>query len=219
MTDNNNPLLADWKTPFGIPPFEDVRIEHYRPAFEAALKTHRAEIDAIADNPAEPDFDNVIAALERSGESLRKVASVFFNLCGSNTNDAMQEIQREVAPVLTRHSNETLFNRKLFARINTLVESQANLGLTGEQARVLERYHTMFVRAGARLDGDARERMDEITQRLSVLGTRFGQNILADEKAFELQLNGETDLAGLPVVRDRIQRNEMRYTPSVSGLR
>ena len=198
MTDNNNPLLADWKTPFGIPPFEDIRIEHYRPAFEAALKTHREEIDAIADNPAEPDFDNVIAALERSGESLRKVASVFFNLCGSNTNDAMQEIQREIAPVLTRHSNETLFNRKLFARINTLVESQANPGLTREQARVLERYHTMFVRAGANLDGDARERMDEITQRLSVLGTRFGQNILADEKAFELRLDGEADLAGLP---------------------
>ena len=124
MTDNDNPLLADWTTPFGIPPFEDIRIEHYRPAFEAALTTHRAEIDAIADNPVQPDFDNVIAALERSGNALQKVASVFFNLCGSNTNDAMQEIQREIAPVLTRHGNETLFNRKLFARINTLVESQ-----------------------------------------------------------------------------------------------
>ncbi len=198
MTETDNPLLADWTTPFGIPPFEDVRIEHYRPAFEAALKAHRAEIDAIAGNPAEPEFDNVIVAMERSGKPLQKVASVFFNLCGSNTNDDMQEIQREIAPVLARHGNETLFNRKLFARINKLVDRQARLGLTDEQTRVLERYHTMFVRAGALLEGEARERMDEITQRLAVLGTTFGQNILADEKAFELRLDGETDLAGLP---------------------
>ena len=198
MTETDNPLLADWHTPFGVPPFQEIKTDHYRPAFNVALETHRAEIDAIAADPAEPDFDNVIGALERSGQLLHRVASVFFNLCGSHTNDTMQEIQREMAPVLARHGNETLFNRKLFARIISLVDRQSELGLNDEQARVLERYHTMFRRAGALLDGKARERMDEITQRLAFLGTTFGQNILADEKSFELRLGGERALAGLP---------------------
>ena len=198
MTETDNPLLAEWTSPFGIPPFEDIRIEHYRPAFDAALKAHRAEIDAIADNPAEPDFDNVIGAMERSGKALQKVASVFFNLCGSDTNDEMQAIQREIAPVLARHRNETLFNRNLFDRLTRLVDRQASLELNDEEGRVLERYHTMFRRAGALLEGKDRERMGEVTQRLAVLGTAFGQNILADEKAFELRLDTAKDLAGLP---------------------
>ncbi|HSM39518.1 MAG TPA: M3 family metallopeptidase, partial [Afifellaceae bacterium] len=144
------------------------------------------------------DFDNTIGAMEQTGRRLRRVAAVFFNLCGSHTNDEMQTIQREMAPVLAKHNNEVLFNRNLFARVAVLYELRAELRLDAEQARVLERYHTMFVRAGALLDGQARERMDEITQRLAVLGTRFGQNILADEKAYELVLDGEDDLAGLP---------------------
>ncbi len=193
-----NPLLENWATPFAIPPFESIQIEHYRPAFDTALASHRTEVDAIAGNDAEPDFDNVIGALERCGEDLHRVAMVFFNLCGSHTNDAMQEIQRDIAPVLARHSNETLFNRDLYSRIRNLTERRAELGLSAEQARVLERYHTMFNRAGALLEGAERERMGEITQRLAVLGTQFGQNILADEKAYELVLESESDLAGLP---------------------
>jgi peptidyl-dipeptidase Dcp len=198
MTQNDNPLLDKWTTPFRIPPFETIRIEHYRPAFERALESHDAEVDAIVGNRAEPDFDNVIGAMERAGDLIHQVAAVFFNLCGSNTNDAMQEIQREMAPVLARHNTKVLFNRDLFARINSIVDRRAELGLTDEQDRVLERYHTMFVRAGALLDGDERTRMGEITQRLAVLGTQFGQNILGDEKAYELVLEGQDDLAGLP---------------------
>ena len=198
MTQNDNPLLSEWTTPFGIPPFEAIRIEHYRPAFDAALDEHSREIEAIAENPAPPDFDTTLGAMEQTGRRLRRVAAVFFNLCGSHTNDEMQTIQREMAPVLAKHNNEVLFNRNLFARVAVLYELRAELRLDAEQARVLERYHTMFVRAGALLDGQARERMGEITQRLAVLGTRFGQNILADEKAYELVLDGEDDLAGLP---------------------
>jgi peptidyl-dipeptidase Dcp len=198
MTQTDNPLLSDWTTPFKIPPFGDVGIGHYRPAFDVALEDHRKEIAAIADNPAEPDFDNTVGALERSGDLIQKVAAVFFNLCGSNTNDAMQEIQRDMAPVLAKHNNEVLFNEALFARISSLFERRGGLGLDAEEARVLERYHTMFVRAGALLDGAERERMGEITERLAVLGTRFGQNILADEKAYQLVLDSEDDLAGLP---------------------
>jgi peptidyl-dipeptidase Dcp len=198
MTQTDNPLLAEWTTPFGIPPFDAIRIEHYRPAFEAALEKHDEEIGVIAGNPAEPDFDNVIGAMEQSGRLLRRVAAVFFNLCGSDTNDAMQEIQREMAPVLAKHNNAVLFNRDLFARIADLHERSAGLGLNAEQMRVLERYHTMFVRAGALLEGAERERMAAIMERLAVLGTWFSQNILADEKAYELVLDGEGDLAGLP---------------------
>ncbi|HMB47928.1 MAG TPA: M3 family metallopeptidase, partial [Afifellaceae bacterium] len=198
MSEYDNPLLGEWKTPFAVPPFDAIETGHYRPAFDSALESHRTEVASIGAEPAEPDFDNVIGALERSGDVLERVASVFFNLCGSHTSEAMQAIQREIAPVLARHSTEILFNRDLFARISSLVERQAELGLDAEQARVLERYHTMFVRAGALLEGGDRERMGEITQRLAVLGTQFGQNILADEKAFELVLDGEGDLAGLP---------------------
>ena len=125
MTQNDNPLLSEWTTPFGIPPFEAIRIEHYRPAFDAALDEHSRQIEVIAENPAEPDFDNTIGAMEQTGRLLRRVAAVFFNLCGSHTNDEMQTIQREMAPVLAKHNNEVLFNRNLFARVADLYERRA----------------------------------------------------------------------------------------------
>ena len=161
-----NPLLTDWTTPFGIPPFAEIRAEHFRPAFEAALAEDRAEVDAIADNDAPPTFANTIEALELSGQTLSRVAAVFFNLAGANTNEDLQEVERWVAPVLSRHSSETTMNARLFARIDDLYQRRDRLGLDPEALRVLELTHEGFVRAGASLTGDERGRMAEVMQRL-----------------------------------------------------
>ena len=198
-----NPLLADWTARHETPPFGEITPEDFPPAFEAALKEHDRELDAIAGDPAEPTFENTIAALENSGRLLQRVGAVFFNLAGSDTNDALQAIERDIAPVLSRHRSAIFLNDGLFRRIDDLFARADTLDLTAEQARVLERYHTGFVRNGAALGADAKKRVSEIGERLASLGIRFGQNLLADEKAYTLVLDGEADLAGLPdMVRD-----------------
>jgi peptidyl-dipeptidase Dcp len=192
-----NPLLAEWTGAFGLPPFAEVRTEHFRPAFDRALAAHRGEIDAIAGNPAPPTFDNTIVALEASGRDLDRVASLFFVKAGADTGEALEAVEREVAPLLARHSNALYLDAKLYARIGALYRRHASLGLNPEQARLLDRYHTRFVRAGAALEKPAQDRLAAINERLASLGTQFGQNVLADEKAFALVLE-EGDLAGLP---------------------
>ncbi|WP_340108412.1 M3 family metallopeptidase [Pikeienuella sp. HZG-20] len=194
----NNPLLGAWSTPFEIPPFDAIRPEHFRPAFEVALAEDRADIDAIANDPAPPTFANTIAALERSGRTLTRVASVFFNLVGVAGDEAMQETERWVAPVLSRHRAETVMNEKLFARIEALMARRADLGLDPEADRVLELTSAGFIRAGAQLRGPARARMTEIMSRLAVLGAQFSQNVLKDENDWTLRLDGADALAGLP---------------------
>ncbi|HWT29578.1 MAG TPA: M3 family metallopeptidase, partial [Propylenella sp.] len=193
-----NPLLQEWNTPFEAPPFADILPEHFRPAFDVALAEQRAEIDAIVADAATPDFDNTIAALERSGRRLSRVASVFFNLAGSHTNDALQAIEREMAPRLAQHRNAIYLNEALFRRVDNLAQRRDALPLSPEQARVLERYHTIFTRQGAGLEQERKRRLAEISERLAVLGTKFSQNVLADEKAYGLVLESEADLAGLP---------------------
>jgi peptidyl-dipeptidase Dcp len=192
-----NPLLAAWTGPFDSPPLGAIRPEHFAPAFDAALGRHRAEIDAIAADTAEPNFDNTVAALERSGRLLSRVSSVFYVLAGAHTSEAIQAIERDMAPTLSRHWNEIHLNDRLFARVDAVHQRAASLGLTPEQARVLERYHAMFRRAGAGLDAAAKQRLKEIGERLASLGTAFGQNVLADEQSYVMPL-GEGDLAGLP---------------------
>ncbi len=194
---SDNPLLADWTAEFGLPPFAAVRPDQFRPAFAAVLAAHRAEIDAIAADPAAPSFDNTIVALERSGRAFERVSNLFFVLAGADTNDAIEAVEREISPLLARHSSATYLNRALFARIADLYERRDALRLNPEQARLLERYHTRFVRAGAALAKPAQERLAAINERLASLGTRFGQNVLADEKSYALLLD-EADLAGLP---------------------
>ena len=194
----SNPLLQDWNTPFGIPPFDAIEPEHYRPAFDQAIGEHEAEIATIAESESEPDFENTIIALERSGKALRNVLYVFFNLTGTDTNETLQEIEREVSPVLARHHSAMFLNEQLFRRVDKIFSAKDSLDLDPEQARVLERYHTAFVRSGARLDQAAKTRMTEITERLATLGTSFAQNVLADEAGFTLVLENEDDLAGLP---------------------
>jgi peptidyl-dipeptidase Dcp len=194
----NNPLLSEWATAFGVPPFASITPEHFRPAFDRALDVHMGEIDAIAADRTEPTFDNTIAALERSGKPLARVAAVFYALAGAHTNDALLAIEREIAPRLAAHWDRIYMNGALYRRIEALHGRRDSLGLTGEQARVLTRYRIMFRRAGAGLDRTARARLAEIGERLAALGTTFSQNVLADEQSYALVLDGDDDLAGLP---------------------
>ena len=193
-----NPLLAPWRTPFKAPPFKAIEPRDYKPAFDLALKTHKAEIAEIAGRKAKPTFQNTVVALEKSGALLSKVADVFFNLTSADTNEALQAIERQMAPRLAKHQSAILLNRKLFLRIADLYEHRAGLDLDAEARRILERTYKSFVRAGARLDAKARKRISEINTELATLGTAFNQNVLADEQAWHMLLDGERDLAGLP---------------------
>jgi peptidyl-dipeptidase Dcp len=193
----DNQLLAEWTGPFGLPSFAAVKPDHFRPAFDRALGRHRAEIDAIAGSDAPPSFDNTITALEKSGRDLDRVSNLFFVLAGADTGDAIEAVEREMSPLLARHSNALYLNRALYARIADLYRKRETLGLSPEQARVLDRYHTRFVRAGAALEKAAQDRLAAINERLASLGTQFGQNVLADEKSYSLVLE-EGDLVGLP---------------------
>jgi peptidyl-dipeptidase Dcp len=192
-----NPLLEPWTGPFEAPPFDRFEPRQFRPAFDAALKEARTEIDAVAADPAAPTFANTIEALERSGRSLDKVASVFFNLAGAHTNDELQAIEREIAPVLARHRSETYLNEALFKRIDALNADATKLGLSAEQARVLDRYHLDFTRAGAGAPPEVKARLAAIAERLATLAAQFGQNVLKDEKDWLLLLDAP-DLDGLP---------------------
>ena len=191
-------LLQDWETPFEMPPFAAIRDEDFVPAFQEAMRLHLAEVEAIANNLEAPTFSNTIEAMERAGRGLQKVSTVFFNLASSDTNDERQKIEREISPMLSKHGMAIQTNPKLFARIKALHETADTLGLTAEQRRLLERYHKRFVRAGALLDEAGKARMTEIGARLSELHTAFSQNVLAAEKAFQLVLEGEEGLKGLP---------------------
>ncbi|MBY6242030.1 M3 family metallopeptidase [Methylosinus sp. Sm6] len=191
-----NPLLDARFAPFGLPAFAAIDSAHFRPAFEAAMAENRAEIERIAGDPREPDFDNTIAALERSGHALRDVGAVFWNLAATDSTPQLQAVEREMSGALARHETEILLNAALFARVDALHAKRAALGLDAEQARVLELTHTRFARAGARLDDSARARMTQISERLANLTTRFAQNVLADEAAYVLLLE-DADLDGL----------------------
>ena len=198
MPASNNPLLASWTGPFEAPPFADVRPEHFRPAFDTALAENKAEIAAISDDATVPNFANTIEAMERAGAALDRVCSVFFNLTGTDTTEELEAIEMAIAPVLSRHSSAIYLDPKLFARVDDLWQRRGSLGLTLEQARVLERYHIRFTRAGGALAPEAKTRLAAINERLATLGTQFGQNLLADEKGWELVLKRPDDLAGLP---------------------
>jgi peptidyl-dipeptidase Dcp len=197
QTETQNPLLSEWAGALELPPFGAVKPDHFRPAFDRALADHRAEIDSIAENPAPANFENTIAALERSGRVLERVASVFFVLAGADTSDEIETIERDISPLLARHNNALYLNRALYSRIADLYDRRDSFSLDAEQARVLERYHARFVRSGAALEKQAQDRLAAINERLATLGTQFGQNVLSDEKSFVMVLE-ESGLAGLP---------------------
>ncbi|WP_284163488.1 M3 family metallopeptidase [Frigidibacter sp. SD6-1] len=193
----DNPLVTAFEGPFGIAPFEAIEDGHFAPAFEAALAAARARVAEIAADPAEPSFANVIEALELSEGLLEQVGGVFWNLAGADTNPARQDLERALAPTLAAYSTEVTMNERLWSRISTLWEAREALGLSPEQMRVLTLYHRRFRRAGAALEGADRKRMAEVMERLSVLSTRFSQNVLADERDWTMELQ-PGDLAGLP---------------------
>ena len=222
----SNPFLETWSTPFGAPPFGEIETGHFKPAYLEALSRHRAEVDAIAHTDLAPTFENTIAALERSGQLLRRVEMVFGQLASAATNEELQAVEREIVPLVARHWNAIFLDPELFARIDALYAKRESLGLDPEALRVLERYHLDFVRAGARLDPAQRERFAAIVEELASLGTQFGQNVLADEDEIVIAL-GEAEVAGLPdfaraaaaeTVRDRKLNAPYAVTPSRSSV-
>ncbi len=196
--DPQNPLLADWSTPFGLPPFDRIKPEHFRPAFEAAMKEHSDEVDAIAKNSSIPNYKNTVDALERAGQKLTLISSVFWNLVSTDSTEEFRVIEREISPVLARHYAAISLNARLFARLAALYDQRAVLDMTEEQARLLELTYKGFVRTGALLEGAERARYAQIVEDLAGLEAQFAQNLLADESDFVMELD-EADLAGLPV--------------------
>lgn len=198
MSDAASVLLQEWDTPFGLPPFSKVTPDAYTPAFERAFAAAEANLEAIAQNPEAPTFTNTIDALEMAEDQLEQVGSVFFNLSSADTNETLQQVEREVSPKLAAYNNRKYLNPKLFARIKALKDEEASLGLTAEQSRVLDRYYARFQRAGAGLDEAGKQRVSQINERLATLGTQFAQNVLADEASYKLVLKDQKDLEGLP---------------------
>ncbi|MCU0898904.1 MAG: M3 family metallopeptidase [Cypionkella sp.] len=190
-------FAQDWTTPFGLPPFDQIRDEDFGPAFDSALAEARANIAAIADSAEPPTFANVIEALELAEGALDRVAGVFYNLSGADSNDAREALMRDLAPKMSAFSSEVSNNKALFAKIEALWQQRETLGLSDEQLRVLTLYRQMFVRSGALLEGAEAERLTAVKSRLAVLGTQFSQNLLADERAWSMPL-AESDLEGLP---------------------
>ncbi len=195
---NTNPLLETWNTPYGLPPFDRIEAGHFAPAFETAMAAHKAEIEAIAANPAPATFENTVAALDRAGEPLNKVSGVFHNLASSETSDALQAVERELMPKLAAHQSWVGLHAGVFARVEELFKKRESLGLNAEQLRLLERVRLDFVLSGALLTGKDRERYAAINEELASLFTTFSQSVLADEGDFALKLATPEDRAGLP---------------------
>ena len=193
-----NPLLQDWDTPYGLPPFEQLRPEHFAPALGEAMQRNRSELDAIAAQAAPPSFDNTVAAFDRCARLLARIESVFYNLTASHTSPELQAAQRELAAPLAAHYSAVFMHAGLFARVDALFAQRTSLGLAPEQLRLLERTHLDFVRAGAKLAPEAQARYAQVMERLAELTTQFGQNVLHDEASYQLVLQTEADLAGLP---------------------
>ena len=193
----DNPFLTEWNTPYGVPPFDQIKTEHYLPAFEEAMRQQKAEIDSIVNNTEVPTFENTIEALEYSGALLDKVSAVFFNLSECENNEAMEEIAEKISGPLSKHSDDINLNADLFARIKTVYEQKDSLGLNGEQMRLLEETYKGFVRGGANVPAEKQARFREINEQLSLLSLRFGNNVLGATNQYKLVVDDKTKLAGL----------------------
>ena len=192
-----NPFFTEWTTPFGVPPFDRIKVEHYRPAYQEAIARKRREVEAIALQRSAPTFENTLVALDTAGQMLDKVEAVFSNLNSADTNDEMQAIDKEVTPLKTALRDDILLNEPLFRRVKSVWEQRDRLKLDPEPARLLDETYTDFVRGGANLDAARQTRLREINQELSVLGVTFGQNLLKETNAFKLVIDKPENLAGL----------------------
>jgi peptidyl-dipeptidase Dcp len=197
--DMNNPFFSEYKTPFQVPPFNEIKLEHYMPATEEGIKQQIAEIKAITDNKEEATFDNTILALDKSGDLLTNVGNVFFNLNSANTDDKMQALAREITPKLSAHRDNYMLNKDLFKRVKAVYEKRNDLNLDAEQIRVVEKYYQDFERSGANLPEDKQAELRKLNDELSMAELKFGENALAEtNKNFKLVIDNEADLKGLP---------------------
>ena len=193
-----NPFFSQWDTPFSVPPFDQISESHYLPAFREGIKEQNQEIDAIVNNPEEASFDNTIAALDYTGSLLINVKSFFDNLNAANTNEEMQKIAKEVTPLLSRHKDDIYMNKKLFNRVKEVYEKRNPLTLSTEQNTLVDKYYKEFVRGGANLSTEDKQKLRAINEELSLLSLKFGENVLKEENTFELVIDKEEGLTGLP---------------------
>ena len=196
---NENPFLKEFNTPFKVPPFNMIKEEHYIPALKEGIKENQAEIDKITNNSGKPTFENTVEEFESSGRLLRKINMVFFNLLSSNTTDSLQQIAREVAPLLSKNSDDILLNEKLFNRIKAVFDEKENLNLNTEQLKLVEEIYKDFKRNGANLNAENKEKLHKINEELSVLSLEFGENVLKETNSFKMIIDDDGDLWGLPV--------------------
>ncbi|RHU30843.1 MULTISPECIES: M3 family metallopeptidase [Parabacteroides] len=197
-TMTENPLLTEFKTPFGVPPFDKIELDDYMPAFKEGIAQQQKEVEEIVKQEAAPDFENTIVALDQSGDLLRKVSAIFYGLNSANTNDEMQALSRELSPLLSKNSDDIRMNPDLFARVKTVYENQESMNLNKEQKKLLEETYKSFVRGGANLDAEQQARLRELNSEISMLQLTFGQNMLKETNAFQLIVDNKDDLAGLP---------------------
>jgi peptidyl-dipeptidase Dcp len=194
----DNPFFHPYGTPWEVPAFDKIKVEHYMPAFDAGIAEQKKEIAAVRDNEKTPTFENTVVAIETSGQLLTRVSDVFFNLNSADTNDEMQAIARDVAPKLSALQDDIYLDPKLFARVKAIYDKRDQLKLSPEQLRLLTEQHKAFIRGGANLSDADKKTFREINERLSVLELKFGENILAEENGYRLVIDDRADLAGLP---------------------
>ncbi len=193
-----NPLLSEWQTPFETPPFDKIKNEHYLPAYKEALKIHEEEIQKIINNSEAPNFENTIVALDNSGELLKRVNKVFSAMEGSMNDEKIQAISNEIAPILTQHEDNINLNEKLFERVKEVYGNKENFNLNTEQLKLLELYYKDFIRGGANLDEKQKAEFRKVNEELALLNLKYGENVLKETNKFELIIDNEKDLEGLP---------------------
>ncbi len=195
---SGNPFMTEYNTPFQVPPFEQIKLEHYKPAFLLGMEQQAAEVDAIVNNPEAPTFENTIVALDQSGNLLRRVSMVFYGLNSANTNKEMQDLSREISPLTSKHSDDINLNPELFARVKAVYDNQDQMDLTKEQKKLLSETYKRFVRGGANLNDEDQAKLRELNSQIALLQLTFGQNMLNETNAFQLVIDNEADLSGLP---------------------
>lgn len=198
MEKEDNPFLKEFSASNGVPPFEQIKLGHYLPAFKEGIKQQQAEIEAIVNSSEAPNFENTIAAMEHSGALLDRVSSVFYNMMSSNTSEELQKIAKDISPLLSKHNDDILLNEKLFKKVKSIYEQKDKMLLTEEQKALLDKTYKEFVRGGANLDEQKKNQLREINKELSLLSLQFGENLLKETNAFELVIEKEIDLSGLP---------------------
>jgi len=194
----DNPFFCDWDTPFGVPPFDKIKFEHFKPAFLKGMEDEMAEVNAIINNPEEATFDNTMKAMQYTGELLDKVQRAFGPLSSANTNDSIQALQREMTPLFSKHRDDISLNEKLFERVKHVYENRDKFKLTPEESKLLEDQYIGFIRSGVGLSSEDKDKLRKINEQLSLLSVKFGDNLLAETNGFTLVIDNENDLSGLP---------------------